>query len=63
MNGSLWGAVAALLYFALFQLCGISCVLALVPQEGRGVRLLLGSVCGSVLLQWCPCLLYTSRCV
>ena len=56
MNGSLWGAVAALLYFALFQLCGISCVLALVPQEGRGVRLLLGSVCGSVLLQWCPVL-------
>lgn len=56
MSGSLLGAAAALLYFALFQLCGIFCAFALLPREGKGVRLLLGSVCGSVLLQWCPIL-------
>lgn len=42
------------LFFFSFQLCGVLMAWRLLPGESGGVRLLLGSMLGSVLLQWCP---------
>lgn len=42
------------LFFFAFQLCGVLMARRLLPGESGGARLLLGSVLGSVLLQWCP---------
>ena len=54
MEGSLLGAVAAAGLFLLFQCCGAAAAWAALPGESGGVRLLLGSVCGTVMLQWFP---------
>ena len=54
MEGSLLGAVAAAGLFLLFQCCGAAVAWAALPGESGGVRLLLGSVCGTVMLQWFP---------
>ena len=56
MTGSLSGCLAAAGYFCFFQLCGVALSGALLSREGLGVRLLLGSVAGSVMLQWLPAL-------
>lgn len=57
MTGSLSGALAALALLLFFQLCGMLFARIFLPQEGPAPRLLLGSVFGSVLLQWLPALL------
>ena len=54
MEGSLLGAAAAAGLFLLFQCCGAAVAWAALPGESGGVRLLLGSVCGTVMLQWFP---------
>ena len=57
MEGTLGGAVFAAAFFALFQLSGLSVARLVLPRESAGVRLLMGSVWGSVALQWFPVLL------
>lgn len=54
MYGSIWGDFLALGLFLLFQFCGLWVAGLLLDREARGLRLLLGSVCGSVMLQWFP---------
>lgn len=54
MEGTLGGAVFAAAFFALFQLSGLSVARLALPRESAGVRLLVGSVWGSVMLQWLP---------
>ena len=56
MEGSLPGALLALAYFGVFQLCGLCLARLALPRESAGVRLLLGSVWGSLCLQWFPVL-------
>lgn len=56
MFGSGWGAAAAVLSFLLFQVCGMGVLRPALREESPAVRLLLGSVCGSVMLQWFPVL-------
>lgn len=56
MEGSVLGALIAVLVFGLFQLCGISLSRLAFPRESDGIRLLLGSVWGSGMLQWFPVL-------
>lgn len=51
MSGSI---LPGTLLFLAFQLCGLLAARRLFPRESGGVRLLYGSVLGSVLLQWCP---------
>ena len=51
MEGSLPGALLALAYFGVFQLCGLCLARLALPRESAGVRLLLGSVWGSLCLQ------------
>ena len=40
--------------FLAFQLCGLLIARRLLTRESGGVRLLFGSLLGSMLLQWCP---------
>ena len=54
MEGTLGGAVFAAAFFGLFQLSGLSVARLALPRESAGVRLLMGSVWGSVMLQWFP---------
>ncbi len=56
MFGSFAGNLAAVLYFLYFQLAGIFMIFLFIKKEGTLTRLLLGSVCGSLLLQWLPVL-------
>ena len=56
MECSLPGALLALAYFGVFQLCGLCLARLALPRESAGVRLLLGSVWGSLCLQWFPVL-------
>ena len=56
MEGSLEGTLAAILLFGAFQICGVAAAFPLLPQESAGVRLLFGSVAGSLMLQWFPAL-------
>lgn len=54
MEGSLLGALAALVLFGAFQCCGMAVARFALPGESGGARLLLGSVAGTVMLQWFP---------
>ena len=54
MEGSLLGALAALVLFGAFQGCGMAVARFALPGESGGARLLLGSVAGTVMLQWFP---------
>lgn len=54
MEGSLWGALAALALFGAFQGCGMAVARFALPGESGGAKLLLGSVAGTVMLQWFP---------
>lgn len=56
MEGTLQGCGLALVVFGLFQCCGIAVAQFALPKEHPGVRLLIGSVWGSVMLQWLPVL-------
>lgn len=57
MEGTLQGALLAALLFGGYQASGLCLARLALPGEGPGVRLLVGSVWGSVLLQWLPALL------
>lgn len=54
MLGSFWGNAAAALLVLLFQACGMCVSRLALPRESAGVKVLLGSVCGSLMLQWFP---------
>lgn len=56
MEGSVWGSVLAVLFMGAFQLCGLVTARAVLPRESTGIRLLLGSIWGSTMLQWFPVL-------
>ena len=56
MFGSTLGNLLGTLYFVYFQIAGILVMWRLLKKEGTLTRLLLGSVTGSVLLQWLPIL-------
>lgn len=57
MLGSFGGNVAAVMYFLLYQVCGVILAERFLQTEKKAIRLLAGSVLGSVLLQWMPVLL------
>ena len=48
------GFLFATAFFLLFQLCGCCVSCAVLSGESGGAKLLLGSVLGSVMLQWFP---------
>lgn len=56
MYGTFLGGCGAVAMLALFQACGVSIAWALLGGESRGARLLLGSVLGSIGMQWLPAL-------
>ena len=56
MLGSFGGNVVAILYFLLYQFCGLMLAERFLQTEKKTLRLLAGSVLGSVLLQWMPVL-------
>lgn len=56
MNGTMQGNMIAVLYFLLFQVCGLLLGQAILKTERRDAKILGGSVLGSVLLQWIPVL-------
>lgn len=56
MEGSLTGAFLAAGMFLAFQGCGMMTSFGFLCRESAGVRLLLGSVLGSLMLQWFPAL-------
>ncbi len=56
MFGSTLGNIAGTLYFFYFQLAGIFLMTYVLKKEGPLTQLLLGSVAGSLLLQWTPVL-------
>ncbi len=56
MYGTAVGCAAAWAMLGLFQLCGLCAALRLFPQQAPGPKLLLGSVLGSVEMQWFPAL-------
>ena len=56
MLGTMSGSLIAILYFLIFQFCGLRLVNHFLHHERLVVRLLVGSVFGSVLLQWMPVL-------
>lgn len=56
MFGTIWGNFAGTLYFLYFQLAGILLAFWLLKKENIYTRLLLGSVCGSLLIHWLPIL-------
>ena len=56
MLGTAYGNVIAILYMMLFQVSGYMVARGFLKEERLCVRLLAGSVLGSVLLQWMPVL-------
>ena len=56
MLGSFGGNIVAILYFLLYQVCGVILAERFLQTERKTIRLLAGSVLGSVLLQWMPVL-------
>ena len=54
--GSASGNIIGTLYFLMFQCAGLLYVRRLFSRKSLAFRLLLGSVLGSVLLQWIPAL-------
>lgn len=48
------GLLFATAFFLLFQCCGCCVSVYVLPEESGGVKLLFGSVLGSVMLQWFP---------
>ncbi len=57
MYGSFTGGMATVVFLCFFQLCGLCLSAVIFPREGPGTRALLGSVLGSVSLQWLPALM------
>jgi hypothetical protein len=54
MDGSILGSLAGAGYFLTYQAVGMFLGFLLLKKEEKAVRILLGSVFGSVLLQWVP---------
>lgn len=54
MSGSLFGNIIGTLYVLAFQSTGILLMYHILKKENIFIRLLLGSVSGSILLHWCP---------
>ena len=54
MYGSLTGNITAVLYFLLYQICGIMIADYFFNKEKAFIRILIGSTSGSFLLQWIP---------
>lgn len=57
MNGTLAGNLLATAYYLSFQLTGLGLVFFLFPREKIFSRFLMGSVTGSLLMNWLPILL------
>ncbi len=56
MDGSVLGDLLGGGLLLLFQLCGLCVARLLLPRESGGVRLLLGSVLGMLMMMWLPAL-------
>ena len=56
MYGSFSGGVMAMAMICFFQACGLCLSAVLLSRESPGARVLLGSVLGSVSMQWLPAL-------
>ncbi len=56
MYGSFSGGLAAVSFICFFQLCGLCLSAVIFVRESPGPRVLLGSVLGSVCMQWLPAL-------
>ena len=56
MFGTTMGNILAILYFTYFQMAGMIIMSILLRKESPLTRLLMGSVAGSLLLQWTPVL-------
>lgn len=56
MGGNFFGGAVALLYFLMFQLCGVTLAACFLNKERRYTQMILGSAAGSVLLMWLPSL-------
>ncbi len=56
MLGSVEGALLAVGLLLAFQCCGMCVSRFALPGESAGARILLGSVCGSLMLHWFPVL-------
>ena len=57
MYGSFTGGMAAVVFLCFFQICGLCLSAVIFPRETAGPRVLLGSVLGSVSMQWLPALM------
>lgn len=56
MFGTTTGNILAILYFTYFQMAGMIIMSILLRKESPLTRLLIGSVTGSLMLQWIPVL-------
>ena len=56
MDGSILGNLTGIGYFLAYQAAGLFVAFLILKEEEKAVRILLGSVFGSVLLQWMPVL-------
>lgn len=56
MDGSTMGNIVGTGYFFAYQLIGLAIAFFVLKREEKAVRILLGSVFGSVLVQWMPAL-------
>ncbi|MDO4458999.1 MAG: hypothetical protein Q4C42_02790 [Clostridia bacterium] len=56
MGGSIIGDIIATVYFLAFQLCGLAVSSSFFKDRNNAEKLVLGSVLGSVSLQWVPVL-------
>ena len=56
MGGNFLGGAVALLYFLMFQLCGVTLAACFLNKERRYTQRIFGSAAGSVLLMWLPSL-------
>ena len=56
MGGNFLDGAVALLYFLMFQLCGVTLAACFLNKERRYTQMILGSAAGSVLLMWLPSL-------
>ena len=56
MGGSIPGGALALLYFLIFQVCGVILASCFFKKERFMTRVILGSAAGSWLLMWLPVL-------
>ena len=62
-NGTMIGNLTGILYYMLFQLLGISIIGRLLSKEKFSIafQVLIGSVAGTVALQWFPLLFAFSQ--